>query len=160
MRIDSAQWLLVSAWATLLRFSMVASGFQNQPRKPWSQFEIHIPQTHRLQPLLPLNTISREKEYCRARIRLSASASAQDQDASTSDHVYGDVASPTSVENDTEEFHLSFNAMEETYREQNDEIPSEIVETSWSYWSTGSQLMQAGAVGATTGLLVAIFKLV
>jgi hypothetical protein len=147
MRIDSAQWLLVSAWATLLRFSMVASGFQNQPRKPWSQFEIHIPQTHRLQPLLPLNTISREKEYCRARIRLSASASAQDQDASTSDHVYGDVASPTSVENDTEEFHLSFNA-------------SEIVETSWSYWSTGSQLMQAGAVGATTGLLVAIFKLV
>lgn len=34
------------------------------------------------------------------------------------------------------------------------------ISESRSYWSTGAQLIQAGAVGATTGLLVALFKLV
>jgi hypothetical protein len=153
MRMQSTLHLLVSPWATLLLLSIAASGFQNNPRTPWSQFGIHVHVQLR-QPLpLSLNTMS---QLPRSRIRPSAST--HDQDASTSDYVNGDTS--CSVARHTEEFQHSFDEMEIQNRQENNDTPLEIARTSWSYWSTGSQLVQAGAVGATTGLLVAIFKLV
>jgi hypothetical protein len=154
MSIQSTLLLLLPAWATLLLLSIAVYGFQNNPRNPCSQVWIHIPQRYPLQ-LKTLNSVPREIIFRRSRIRLFASA--QDQDASTTDHVNGDGSSP--LDHDTEEFRVSFNEME--IQEQQDyDKSSAIDETSWSYWSTGFQLVQAGAVGATTGLLVAIFKLV
>jgi hypothetical protein len=143
--------LFMSAWASFLLLSIAVTGFQNKQRNPSSQFQ--VPKRNPLPSTL--NSISREELFRRSWTRLSAST--QDQDASTSDHVNGDASS--FVEFNTEPVRLVFDDVE-IQRQQNDDASSEIVGTSWSYWSTGSQLVQAGAVGATTGLLVAIFKLV
>lgn len=143
----------------LLVLSYSVDGFQKGQLSHRPNFQIHYAsQTYKLSTKL-----SQQRIWC-SNARMQLSASTQGQDAPKSNHVNGDASSSSSAPTPTEshenlqgEFRLAVREMELNRQEENDIEPSE---APWSYWSTGSQLVQAGAVGATTGLLVAIFKLV
>lgn len=144
----------------LLILSYSVDGFQGaQQQSHRSHFQIHYTsQGYKLS-----TTLSQRRRGC-SNPRIHLSASTQNQDAPKPNHVNGDASSSSSAPAPTEdhenlqnELRVAVNEMELNGQEENGVEPSEV---PWSYWSTGSQLVQAGAVGATTGLLVAIFKLV
>jgi hypothetical protein len=156
MKTQSRNHLKLLACAALVLASpTVVSGFQGHARQHYSR-QFHVLAAQRPLSRQSTSTISRKQGFCRIRIRLSAST--QDQDSFTPSSEIDDESSPSGPEDDR--FHLPVVDQMELLRAQNGADSVEPVEASWSYWSTGSQLVQAGSVGATTGLLVAIFKLV
>ncbi|KAG7350450.1 chloride channel [Nitzschia inconspicua] len=153
MRVEWNLLLAVFCWA-----NDAAHGFQGHQRHQSSHNnQINSSRNFVVLQRRPPPVFSHHKVSRTFRIRLQGTT--QDRDASVSSGEEVNGASSSRDQHHGTTMQRSIMEMETFHSKNIEEEEPTSVKASWSYWSTGSQLVQAGAVGATTGLLVAIFKL-